>query len=631
MDDKRFESLISRLEITARDHPRRYVTSVLAVAMLGFGVLGFAVLYALAPAVLLGALALAVVVTGGKALILLLKLGKLLLLLVIPAWVMIKSSLQMLTARFPRPEGRELQAAEAPALFRRLEELRARYRGPRIHKVLLTDELNAAIAQHPRFGLFGWEENYLILGLPYLQIMGEEEAFSVIAHEYGHLSGQHGRLAGFIYRFRSAWGRMQSLSEQWTDWGSRAVARLFRWYAPYFNAYTFVLARQGEYVADRLAAEVAGAEHAGNALMRGTIAAHFEHEVFWPEVGRLVADHPQPIEGRSAFWTTTIAEKLDEAARRAYLDAARDEQTGYLDTHPALSDRLSAIGVASDGDAARRLAPPARSAAQAWLGATLSAVQDEFDTAWQEGAAERWQARHQHLRECREGLAALQAKDSLTVAERWQALEYRRELDPEADPVPALDAILEQMPDHASALYRRGTTLLARGDEAGITDLERLMEKDAASILAACEHAWRYYQERAPEKAEQYRQRWLARSEYEERVEAESRKLDAEATLAPHDLSAETVEQVATLVRDHGRHIKRAWLLRRVFKADASLHDYVLAFELEGLAFGDKAQEAVHALAQQEFPVKCFVVYLGSKTYKPFRKRIQALGIAPLA
>jgi Zn-dependent protease with chaperone function len=630
MDNTRFDSLISRLEITARAHPRRYVVSVLAVALLGFAVLGFAVLYALAPAALLAALGMAVVLTGGKALILLLKLGKLLLLLVIPAWLMIKSSVQMLFARFPRPEGRELTPAEAPALFARVEELRRQLRGPRIHRVLLTDELNAAIVQHPRFGLFGWEENYLILGFQYLQIMSEEEALSVVAHEYGHLSGRHGRLAGFIYRFRSAWGRMQQLSEQWTDWGSRAVSRLFRWYAPYFNAYTFVLARQGEYTADRVAAEVAGADHAANALMRGAIAAQFEDQVFWPAVGRLVADHPQPIADRGAFWVKTIDDKLDEPARQRYLEAARQEETGHLDTHPSLSDRLRAIGVAGDEGAALRLAPPPRTAAQAWLGASLPAIQGEFDRAWQERAADYWKERHQRLQECREGLAKLQEQETLTVEEQWDVIEFTRELDPDADPLPLLNALLQQMPDHASALYRRGTLLLQRGDEAGLADLERLMEKDHDAILASCEAAWRFCSERDPERAEQYRARWSARSDYEDQVNAEFRSLPSGADLAPHDLGEEQVRQIRSIVDEHGKRVKRAYLMRRILKADSRLHDYVLAFELGGVTLGDRSQETVHALAEQEFPVKCFVVYLGADNYKPFRKRIKKMGIAPL-
>jgi Zn-dependent protease with chaperone function len=216
MDDQRFESLVTRLEGFAQENPQRYLGWVLAVVLLGFGVLALAILFALIPVTLLAGLVFVVVATGGKALIVLLKLGKFVVLLVLPAWMMIKSSFQMMFSRFPRPQGRTLSEQEAHALFARIHELRQKMNGPRIHHVLLRDELNAAIVQHPRFGLFGWEENYLILGFPLLLAMSEEEALSVVAHEYGHLSGHHSRLGGFIYRFRSAWGRMQTLSEQWT-------------------------------------------------------------------------------------------------------------------------------------------------------------------------------------------------------------------------------------------------------------------------------------------------------------------------------------------------------------------------------------------------------------------------------
>ncbi|HKB60003.1 MAG TPA: M48 family metallopeptidase [Gallionellaceae bacterium] len=630
MDNTQFESLILRLEKVARDSPKRYLASVLGVAMLGFGVLALAILYALAPAALLAGLAVVVVLTGGKALLLLLTLGKLLLVLVIPAWLMIKSSVQMLFARFPRPAGRALQPSEAPALFARLNELRARMRGPRIHHVLLTDELNAAIVQHPRFGLFGWEENYLILGFQYLQIMSEQEALSVVAHEYGHLAGQHSRLGGFIYRFRSAWGRMQALSDQWTDRGSRAVSRLFHWYAPYFNAYTFVLARQNEYIADRTAAEVAGADNAANALMRGAIAAQFEDEVFWPAVDRMVADHPRPIADRAALWTKTIAERLDEPARLRYLEAARDARTGYLDTHPALADRLRAIGITADAEAARQLTPPARAAADAWLGGALPAIQAEFDLAWQAHAGDYWEQRHQQLEECRAGLAELQRKPELTPDERWQAIKYTRDLDPGADLMPQLDELLRIQPDHAPALHRRALILLARSDEAGIADLERLMERDPEATLDACEAAWQYYRERDPERADQYRARWIARADHEEDVANELRTLPPDATLEPHNLDDAAVAQIREIVERYGKHVKRAYLLRRVLKADSALGDYVLAFETAGFRQAEKGQETVKALAAQKFPAATFLVPLASKTYKIFRYRIGDLGIEPL-
>ncbi|HEY5993433.1 MAG TPA: M48 family metalloprotease [Gallionellaceae bacterium] len=630
MDDRSFDSLISRLENTAKENPQRYLVSVLAVATLGFAILGFALLFALVPALLLAGVVAIVILTGGKALIFLLKAGKLLLLLVIPAWLMLKASFQMLFARFPRPQGRELHKDEAPQLFARIDGLRSTLRGPRIHHVLLTDELNAAIVQYPRFGLFGWEENYLILGFPLLLTLSEEEALSVVAHEYGHLSGQHNRFGSFIYRFRSAWGRMQHLSEQWNDWGSRIVAHLFRWYAPYFNAYTFVLARQDEYVADRLAAQVAGAGHAAHALMRVNVAAQFEDEVFWPSINRMVADTPRPPDNRSSYWSDIVAGKLDEPSRLRYLEIASQRQTDHLDTHPALSDRLRAMNVQADESAARSLTPVIRTAAAAWLDAALPAIQAEFDGKWQEGIAERWLERHQYLDECRQGLSKLREQELLTPDQRWEFIKYTRELSPEQDVLPLLNELLQQAADHAQALYRRGVLLLERNDEAGIADLERLMEQHADATLPACEAAWRFFLERDPERAEQYRSRWLTRSNYEDRVRTEFQTLPADATLAAHDLDAETEERIRQIVQEHGKHVSRAYLLRRILKADNALHDYVLAIETSRLTLGDKGPQTVKRLSQEKFPVSVFIVHLGSDPYKAFRKHIKKLNIAPL-
>lgn len=256
MQDQNFEALIGRLERRADANPRRYLFSVLAVALFGFAILGVAIGYSLLVVLLLAGLGALVIITGGKALLLVLKLGKVLVLLAVSAWFMVRSSFAMLFTRLPPPQGRELRREEAPELFARIDAIGRRMKGPAIHRVLLTDELNAAIVQHPALGLLGWEKNYLLLGLSLLQTLTEEEAVSVVAHEYGHLSGYHGRWNGFIYRLRGAWGRMQAMAEGWNNLGTRFIARLFRWYAPYFNAYTFVLARQNEYEADRAARDL---------------------------------------------------------------------------------------------------------------------------------------------------------------------------------------------------------------------------------------------------------------------------------------------------------------------------------------------------------------------------------------
>ncbi|MGE0384461.1 MAG: M48 family metallopeptidase, partial [Gammaproteobacteria bacterium] len=571
---------------------------------------------------------LVVIATGGKALFLLLKLGKFVLLLALPAWAMTRAAFHLMFARFPRPEGRPLTPAQAPRLFERLHGMRARIGGPPVHTVLVTGDINAAIAQHPRMGLFGWHENILILGLPLLQALGEEEALAVVAHEYGHLAGNHSRLGGFIYRLRSSWGALEALSAQWQDWGSKLIARLVGWYAPYFNAYTFVLARQNEYLADRTAAELVGREHAANALMRVNIAARFEDADFWPSVLGRIAELPDPVENRSALWSAALHDRLGADERARFLDAARKRRTDHHDTHPALADRLAAIGVEPDAAAAQGLAPPAISAAQAWLGPSLAAVCSDLDGAWRTAVSGRWHDRHTHLKECARRLQEIEAADPVPVEQQWERVTLIRELRPEQDVLPLVEAVLERDPEHRQARFRRGTLLLDRGQESGIADLEAVMAADEEAILPGCEAAWQFYQERAPEKAEDYRARWQARAGHVQRVRTELSTLTPAATLAPAQVTPEQLACIRRLVRANGRHIRRAWLVRRILASDPKLSDHVLLFETSRWTLGDKGDEVSGRLAALEFPLHLFIVNLGAKPFKPLRRQI--LGIEPL-
>jgi len=629
MQNRNFEQLILRLEKSAKDNPNNYLLTVLGVALLGFAILGLAIGLALLSVGLLIGLVALVVFSGGKALVLVAKLGKLVILLAIPAWTMVRSTFTLLFSRFPKPVGRQLLQEEAPLLFERLNSMRAMMKGPHVHKVLLRDELNASIVQHPRFGLFGWEENYLILGLPLLQTLNEEETIAVVAHEYGHLSGHHSRFGGFIYRFRLAWGRLQELSESWNDWGSKLIARLIKWYAPYFNAYTFVLARQNEYIADQASVEIAGRQHAANALMRIDIAARFENQKFWPSINRRVASEAEPCLNRSTLWEQSLA-GVDVDLRTRLLEEAGKLETDHLDTHPALADRLAAIGVAMDSVVASKLEVPLRSAASAWLGGNLESIKQEFDRDWQENVAKNWRSRHTYLQERQQRLAVLEDQQTFTIDEQWERIGIIDELKPEEDLMPLLNSLLEQMPEHASAMFRRGSLQLERGEEAGIADLEKVMQLDASAILSGCEVAWRFYKTRDVEKTEQYAQRWQQRSDYLNMINTELGSLPADATLAPADLDEAANASILRILRDNCYYIRRAYLMRRILKADSSMHDYVLAFETRHFIFGDKSKAVIEQLVQQEFPVKMYIVHLGSAPYTRFRKSIKKMNLPPL-
>src|SRR5206468_7453099 len=175
-----------------------------------------------------------------------------------------------------------LVRANAPQVFALVDDLCRELQTPRFHDIVLTDDFNAAVSQQPRLGPFGWYRNYLLLGLPLMQTLSPEEFRAALAHELGHLSRQHGRFGSWIYRIRVMWLRLGA-QPQGGHGGLATQWFLTRW-APYFNAYTLVLARRQEYDADQFAAQLAGKNVLARGLARMEVMGSYLQQRWWPAV-----------------------------------------------------------------------------------------------------------------------------------------------------------------------------------------------------------------------------------------------------------------------------------------------------------------------------------------------------------
>lgn len=624
MDIERFEAMVARLERDSALRPRAYLIRVAALALAGYallavllGVAGFGLL------VLVG-IAIAAVVTGGGALILLLKLGKLLIFLAIPLWFLVKSAISALFVRLPVPAGRALTRHEAPALFAAIDAMRKRLRGPKVHQVLLVDDMNAAIVQRPLFGLIGVPRNYLILGLPLLECMTPDEALAVVAHEYGHLAGSHGRFAAFIYRLRNTWGTIQAVASQWRGFVGGLLGRVVAWYAPYFNAYSFVLARANEYQADRTSADLVGAAAAASALKRVNVAGAQHHAFFGDTLAR-VKHEPRPPADVASLWATSAVQWAPAAQR--WLDDALDRKGQAMDTHPTLRQRLAAL-VPEAQATSLPVAPTDPTAAQAWLGAALAGVRQEFGQAWAENIAQPWSERHEATQAQRARLAELKALAEPESHEQYETLQLQSQLEPELDLREALAAFNAAHPGHVSGMFLEGSVRLERDDEAGITLLERVMERDADAIKACCELLYQFHtQRRDDERAEAAAQRWRTRDE----LEAE-RQRQAGAPQASHPLhavpqddadGAKVREALAGIDR---KGVARVYFVRRTLPADPDFKTFMVALELTWWANQRKHHQAiVDRFANAiESPVHLMVVTVAGD-FAPLRKPLKAL------
>lgn len=283
------------------------------------------------------------------------------------------------------PEGRILTRADAPDLFELLDRLRKELQTPPIHVVLVTPEFNAAVSQIPRLGLFGWHRNYLLLGLPLLQVLTREQFTAVLAHELGHLSHGHARSSNWIYRLRLTWLRLETELSEHAPAGSQVIAWFYRWYAPYFLAYSFPLARANEFEADEAAAQLTSPQTMSEALTTVSVVAAFLRERYWPGLLRAAVDAPAQI-NFAPYSNLGVAALTDisTADRNSWATAALQEIASFSDTHPSLQERVHAVG-----GTPRVIVPTQGQAADLLLRPALPRLLAAFDQQWHKQLA-RW-------------------------------------------------------------------------------------------------------------------------------------------------------------------------------------------------------------------------------------------------
>jgi Zn-dependent protease with chaperone function len=609
-----WDMLVRRLEVEARGEPRTYRIRVLALAALGYAYIGGILLVAFGG---IGA-ALALAFAGHPlAIKAALPLGVLALLLV-----------RSLPVKLEPPEGIELSEAGARELFRLIEDLRREIGAPRIHRVLVDGALNACVAQIPRLGPLGPARNYLVVGLPLLQALSPDEFRAVVAHELGHVSRRHGRFSAWIYRIRQTWARLLETLEADRHWLFR---RFFRWYSPYFSACTFVLAREHEYEADAAAAETAGRGVAASALARLALVDRYLGERYWPaiyaEAEAVASPTGRPFAGLAdAFRSAGTADGLARFCR-----SVQTEETGTADTHPCLSDRLRALGVESSVALRDAQLPAAVSAATRFLGEAHGPLVERFDEEWLDGISDWWAAEHDEVATARARLVELDAaaaEHRLAGDELLErALLVERFRDPDAA-LPCYRAVLDWEPGNAVALYAIGHALLARGDEAGLRELDAAMAADPDCILSACELAAGFLAECGErEAAERYRSRANAHLDVLHAAGEERRDVGRGDSVRAHDLAAPIVDILAEQLGGFPK-VKRAYLARRVLAhLDDEYPSYVLGVEIK-IPLRRRTEAASARLVQRlaaelEAPFEFFVVDLAHATR--MRRRLRKL------
>ncbi|MBQ0827524.1 M48 family metalloprotease [Streptomyces tagetis] len=247
-----------------------------------------------------------------------------------------------------------VRRAEAPGLWRLVEELARHLRTRPPGRVYLTPDANASVSEEARLLGFAVGRRTLYLGVPLLRLE-PLELRAVLCHELGHYAGLHTRFGALTHRgaasLRSTLFRLRMTAR--SDGSRIGYAWLFQAvigaYAWLYLRVSLAVRRRQELEADAEAVALAGPAATAGALRSvhalGITWAGFVSRFLRPVQG--VGFVPEDVYGAFGAMLDDPRVRERTAALRAHpVEAGRSP----LDSHPPLARRLALIEARPAGE-----------------------------------------------------------------------------------------------------------------------------------------------------------------------------------------------------------------------------------------------------------------------------------------
>lgn len=601
------QKLIVEAENNLKKNPIGYRRKLILLAGLGyiyiFGILLFATL--LVGLCVLGA-------TNSSVFLIFLLKSKLIILLGMILYILIKA----LCVKLDSPDGYKLKRQDYPSLYTEIDAIGERLQAPKIHEIILTSDCNAAISQTPRLGIFGWQKNTLIIGLVLMMSMDKAQFLSVIAHEFGHLSASHSRFSNWIYRIRTTWIRIMNAFEEAGGWSYFVFGHFFNWYAPYFNAYSFALARANEYEADAIATEVTSKHTFVEALTQAYTVPDLVEKNYWSSLDEQVGESEQiKIDVFTDLYRKLNQHTFNTEERRAILDKILSEKTDCTDTHPSFKDRISPY--TNESSIPRKFK---KSAADDLLKEKLSTILRDFDQDWIRYNRDYWADRHLYLQQSRTEMHALEQKQTHTALNReelWKLAIWTEELKPKGDALPHYQKFHQQYPDNIDGQFALGQLLLKRNNKEGIHYLNQAM-LNHHMVIPACELIHAYYLKQGDQNhADEYLIKAEQHMDLQDQANNERANLYDHDVYIPDELSPTKFSELQEQFKKIG-NVKEAWICRKRVKIFPDEPIYVVVYVRKWFSSQEKVKQQI--LDTLELPSEYFILEKNG-VHKKFAKK----------
>jgi Zn-dependent protease with chaperone function len=373
-------------------------------------------------------------------------------------------------------------------IYTLVHELTTSLNAPRIHSIVLDDQLNAAAyTSRGFFSLIGVHRK-LILGVPLLRLLSGDEMKAVIAHELGHFSRNHGKLGHWLYRVRSKWGLYLLMHRDVDDGFIESTQKLIaKRFIPYFLKQSSAWSHQCEYEADASAASIHLESHLISALAKMELHDYLRHSQIQHLVTKWqLAFKTPPIDMLADIEHVTRMQSA--SAFESALAHAQLRPLELFDTHPRLQQRAQALTLSIDTPVW-----PLSCAGAEFFKTEWPTIESAHQQRWHHKRQDSWRIEHYRLQwikiqaELHKEDVNLQAIASATLTPTVQALSNLRTL------------VLTQ-PNNAYLKYTLGSCLIAtqlqtQGEE-GLEHLQAAIRLNKKMVIANLQRMHSYHAER---------------------------------------------------------------------------------------------------------------------------------------
>lgn len=284
------------------------------------------------------------------------------------------------TVKFDLPKGVNLPPNRAPALFALLEDDKGYRFWPKFQGVLLSEHFELEILKTPLIGIPLWSKNTLVIGFPMMQTLSQPHFDCALLRKLLQYSKGRNLVTNWLLQLRDIWFLYPAAFSRRKLLGEQLIAGFFRLYAPLYKKLSLYAAQQEELAADTLALREMNDADLFKTLQSQAIATYFYHHNYLPMLSAFVrekAGNPNRLTPYSSL-PGLFRRRVDDNLCKQWLDAFAKQNVNTRSITPPLSQRMSNIGHS-------KLRPPKvgqHSAAEHYFAAYYGATAQFMDNVW---------------------------------------------------------------------------------------------------------------------------------------------------------------------------------------------------------------------------------------------------------